>query len=279
MKRLLPITAIALAFLVPLSLHAQRGGMGGRSGGGSPHVSSGFRSGGSGGMRSFAPARPSSPGMFSSAPRRFSSGPSGPRTFALRSGVVTRGFSPVRRSFFPDRRFGFHRFHDRFFFRNSFFFPGCFGCASPFFFGTGFIGDPYFYSSFPGDYYGPPPSQPVVVNSDNSSNVDLANEVGRLSAEVEDLRNEDTRARDDRPSANPNSSLSAKEPAVATIFVFLDGHRISAKNYALAGQTLWIFDEHAARKISLADLDAAATEQANAANGVEFHLPAPPAQH
>ncbi len=59
----------------------------------------------------------------------------------------------------------------------------------------------------------------------------------------------------------------------ATIFVFSDGHRISAKSYAIAGQTLWIFSEQSARKYQLADLDAAATEQANAANGVEFHVP------
>ena len=199
--------------------------------------------------------------------------------FASRSGFAPRSFSPFRRTFVSERSFGFRRFHNRFF-HNSFFFPGCFGCASPFFFGTGFIGDPFFYSSFPGDYYGPPQPQTVVVSGDNSSNVELANEVGRLSDEVEDLRSENAGTRGYNPSAaNPGASLTAKEPSVATVFVFRDGHRISAQNYAVAGQTLWIFNEHTARKVSLAELDAAATEQANAANGVEFHLPEPPAPH
>jgi hypothetical protein len=65
------------------------------------------------------------------------------------------------------------------------------------------------------------------------------------------------------------------EPAAATTFVFHDGRRIGAQNYAIAGQTLWIFNEHTARKISLVDLDVAATEKANGANGIEFHLPEP----
>jgi hypothetical protein len=113
-----------------------------------------------------------------------------------------------------------------------------------------------------------------VVNTDNGNDVQLSADVQRLSDEVEDLRSEERRRYgDDRASAGSGTSLSAKDPAVATVFIFRDGHRISAQSYAVTGQTLWIFDEHAARKYQLAELDASATEQANAANGVEFHVP------
>jgi hypothetical protein len=112
------------------------------------------------------------------------------------------------------------------------------------------------------------------VNSDNGNDVQLSADVQRLSDEVEELRSEEHRRyAEDRAAAGSGASLSAKNPAVATVFIFHDGHRISAQSYAITGQTLWIFDEHAARKYQLADLDASATEQANAANGVEFHVP------
>jgi hypothetical protein len=50
---------------------------------------------------------------------------------------------------------------------------------------------------------------------------------------------------------------------------------LTAENYAITGQTLWILNEHAAKKFALSDLDQAATEQVNSANGVELHLPQP----
>jgi hypothetical protein len=184
---------------------------------------------------------------------------------------------------FVNRPFGFQHFHNHF--HNHFgFFNGCFGC-SPFFFGGGlFLGSP-FYPYYPGFYgagyygdnygYGPPAQQPVVVNTDNGNSVELTSQVQQLTDEVADLRNEENRRYyEDRARASSGANLSAKEPAAATIFVFNDGHRISAKSYAIAGQTLWIFSEQSAHKYPLAEIDASATEQANAANGIEFHVPA-----
>jgi hypothetical protein len=69
--------------------------------------------------------------------------------------------------------------------------------------------------------------------------------------------------------------MSAVSPAASTTFVFRDGRRVTAENYAIAGQTLWILNEHTAKKFAMSDLDQAATEQVNAANGVELHLPQP----
>ena len=287
--------ALGMALLASLSLHAQmRGSMGGgRSFSGDSHSSSGFRSsapnrsfagpsrGFASGPRTFAPGARS----FGSAPRTFAPRSFAPRTSAPRTSSTARSFSPVRRSFVTFRRGpGFHRFHNRFFF-DRFFFPGCFGCFSPFFFSSGFFfGDPFlfdpFYPGYPGYAYGPPPPPaPVYVNSDSGNDVALAAEVQRLNDEVEDLR-EEARDRDrgDSRTAAPNASITAKEPGLPVEFIFRDGRRISARNYAIAGETLWILDEHAARKYALSDLDIDATQQSNAAKGIDLHIPAAP-QH
>jgi len=128
---------------------------------------------------------------------------------------------------------------------------------------------PYPYYSSDYDYQSPAPT----ASYDSDSNGQLANEVHRLSDEVEDLRSEENRSRNDsRSEDRPSSSLSVPEPAVGVTFVFHDGRRIGAQNYAITGQTLWIFNEHTSRRYLLSDLDIAATEKVNGANGVELHL-------
>jgi hypothetical protein len=104
-------------------------------------------------------------------------------------------------------------------------------------------------------------------------------EVQRLSDEIADLRGEQALERiHDRPAPPPGTSMSVVNPVASVTFVFRDGRRLTAQNYAISGQTLWILNEHAARKFALADLDRAATEQVNASAGVEVHLPEPAKQ-
>jgi hypothetical protein len=198
--------------------------------------------------------------------------------------VRSSGFGGFR-SFGPSRRFGsfnrpfvrgrFVRFGHRPFFVNDCF--GFFGC-SPFFGASVFVGTPFFPGYYPGyypfypDYYPPPPPAPVVYNNDGND-VALATAVQRLSDQVEDLRDEQRSSRAYPQPAEPGASTSAVQPASSTIFVFRDGRRLTAQNYAITGQALWIFTEHAAKRYTLAEIDRAATEQANAANGVEVHLP------
>jgi hypothetical protein len=182
------------------------------------------------------------------------------------------GFARSCGGFFPchSRFFFRHRFHDRFFL--SF--------GSPFFgFGSPFFGASYIPGFFPEDYYGgyPPYAYqvpPEAAGSDNSADIQLAQQIQQLSDEVEDLRDEQASARrETREPPPPGASMSAVNPAVATTFVFRDGHRVTAQNYAIAGETLWILNEHAAKKVPLSDIDVAATEQVNAANGVDVRLP------
>lgn len=192
---------------------------------------------------------------------------------------------------------GFFFPHNHVFVHNNVFFHGCFGCFNPFFFNSGFFfGTPFFgfgfaggpfvgpfgypyYSSpyaYPSDYYAaPPPPPPASTDNSSSNDVDLAANVQRLTDEVEDLRSEN-RANNEREAANPNSSLSAKEPGGPAVFIFKDGRRVSAQNYAITGDILWVLDEHAAHKFALGEIDATATEHANAINGVEIHIPEAP---
>jgi hypothetical protein len=179
--------------------------------------------------------------------------------------------------------------HNRHFHHRNFF-PfnnNCFGAFSPFCnnfgFGAGnfFLGAPFYgasYPLFPEDYYVPPygmPQQAVSYPSDNG-NAQLALEVQRLSDQIADMRDEQARQHAEfrqPPPPPPGTSLSVQQPAGATTFVFRDGRRVTVQNYAITGQTLWILSEHAAKKMSVTDLDRSATEQVNAANGVELRLP------
>jgi hypothetical protein len=266
------------------------------------------RGGGGGGMRGGGGIRMSSPAPHVSAGRPvgsgFSSGPAFGRAQAGRPTFSRRPFSPAgspgiaanhfrnqNRIFFNGRDHRFHSgfFHHHFRFNNGFFGANCFGFGfgfgNPFcgsFISSGFLFvDPFFglgdgygagYPYPPPDYY---PSQPATSNDNNE--VALTAEIQRLSDEIQDLRDERKRDQQtqERPPASSGATLSAVPPSANTIFVLRDGRRITAKNYAISGQTLWILNENTARKTPLSDIDTAATEKANAENGIEIHLPEP----
>jgi hypothetical protein len=182
--------------------------------------------------------------------------------------------------FFSHDCFTFPCFNNGLFFGfgNPFLF-GNFGFGNPFLFGGGFGGWGASYIpgfDYPYGYYSQPQQQPVAVQSDNTANQQLALEVQRLSDEISDLRGEQAMQRmQSRQAPPPGTSMSVVNPAASTTFVFRDGRRVTAQNYAISGQTLWVLSEHAAKKFALADLDRAATEQVNSAAGVEVHIPEP----
>lgn len=282
MKPVLFLAVLGVVFLIPA--HAQmrggmRGGGGGMRGGvGGPRIGPGFRSAPGMPARGFAP---------------------GGRVFAGRPGTAPRGIvsrPPVTSShavftFHPRRARGhailfpncvgfpcFPGHHHHHLFGHSFFF----GFGNPFLFGNPFFSGfatagyipgfdyPYDYSNYN------QPQQPVVVQSDNGTDTQLLMEVQRLSDEISDLRGQQALQEiRNRPAPPPGTSMSAVSPAAETTFVFRDGRRLTAQNYAITGQTLWILNEHAAKKYAISDLDQAATEQLNSANGVELHLPQP----
>lgn len=202
-----------------------------------------------------------------------SPGMHGPR-FPVSNGP-RRGFFPGRGGFahagrFPHRGTFFHEpfrhHHGRFpFFANTCFF-------NPLFCGGGFFGASAFWPGpiFGPDYYEPynepynPPQEPATVQY--APDPYLHDQIERLTDEVESLRHEQ-QARDIRTlSSNPAPST----PEATTVLIFHDGKRLEVKNYGIAGQTLWIFNEQRATKFPLADLDVKATRTANELRGTEF---------
>jgi len=99
-----------------------------------------------------------------------------------------------------------------------------------------------------------------------------------LNIEEQRLREQDDRERerDEDSYARRSQSREEERAAVfpATALVFRDQHVEEVRNYAIAGGTLWVLNDHqAGKKIPLAQLDLAATAKMNDDRGVDFQVP------
>jgi hypothetical protein len=260
-KRLVGIAVTVTVLVVPGCLWAQRGGGGHSFGGG--RSSGGFGGHAAGGFSSFhsspAPVFHQSPGSsrFGSVRQAFGSRP-GPG-----------GRNPGRP--YRNRYYGY-------------------GFGYPYGYGYGFYPYGYYipsslsYAGFPDDYqsnqgaqappedYGAPPTE-----AEN----ELEGQVQQLSDEVAQMR-----AGGGYPPGPgygpgpgyPGPAYGAPAPAEAekqlsTVLVYRDGHQMEIQNYAIYGQTVWVFGDQITRKVALADLDVAKTKQLNDQRGVEFDIP------
>jgi len=79
---------------------------------------------------------------------------------------------------------------------------------------------------------------------------------------------------DSLPPAAKSKHEGDARPIDPTVLVFRDGHQQEVSNYAIMGQTVYVFDTRT-QKIALGDLDVPATIKANDDRGVEFQLPSP----
>ena len=135
----------------------------------------------------------------------------------------------------------------------------------------------FWYSPFYSPWSQPTDSQPVeeAPAPPPEQNDALANQVERLADEVEMLREERaSRAESRPPAATPQSAVDEKP--VPAVLVYRDGRQGEAQNYAILGQTLWVFGEQGTRRIALAELDLEATKRLNDERGVEFVSPHSP---
>jgi hypothetical protein len=163
------------------------------------------------------------------------------------------------------------------FFRSGFgppFFSCCFNRHRFFHHGL-FVGIPWGFYGYPGAYYSY--SADTYSSRDSSEysalyqqNQELAREIDRLSDDVERLRDEQSRYAAPAPKTGAQSKPEPDEP---TVLVFRDKHRQEVENYAIVGQTLWIFSEQRATKVPLSSLDVDATSRANDERGLEFRVP------
>src|SRR5271165_1420262 len=75
-----------------------------------------------------------------------------------------------------------------------------------------------------------------------------------------------------KPNRNDSAADANAKPVDPTVLVFRDGHQQEVTNYAIMGQTVYVFDNRT-QKIALTDLDVAATIKVNDDRGVDFHVP------
>jgi len=122
-------------------------------------------------------------------------------------------------------------------------------------------------------YYSyPAQSYPVYDAPPDNSNAYAAD---NQQQEIDRLNDEVARLRAERPlaaPANPAPPPSAEQIA-DTVLVFRDRRSEAIENYAIVGETLWVFNEQRARKIPIADLDMPATIKVNEARSIDFRLP------
>jgi hypothetical protein len=74
-----------------------------------------------------------------------------------------------------------------------------------------------------------------------------------------------------QPTA-PVASAPEPKPGEPVVLVFRNGHQQEVTNYAIMGDSIYVFDG-GRKKIALADLDIAATQKANDDRGIEFEVP------
>jgi len=95
----------------------------------------------------------------------------------------------------------------------------------------------------------------------------LAGQVQALTGQVESLRQEST----SQAPATPQPAVQTKH--ISTAFVYRDGRVVEAQNYAIFGQTLWLFGRETTRRIPLSALNLPATRQLNEEHGIDIALP------
>jgi len=153
--------------------------------------------------------------------------------------------------------------------------------GNPYYHHRGFYGRPgpyYPYAGYyPYGYYGWY-DDPLAYDTDNEDQDSYAGASypapypengGGLQRDVQPLSGKIDRLQADVEARNrPKTDL---EPATA--LVFRDQHIEEVRNYAIAGETLWVLNAQAAKKIPLAQLDLAATVKMNDDRGVDFQVP------
>ena len=229
------LTIAAFVILVALvSAYAQRGGM--RASGGGRGVAVGHASGG----HAFS-------GMHA----------------GMRSGIGARRSASFHARSFGRRGFGGGHFGGRGFHH-------CFSCRrgflNPWFAGFGYY-DPYWWWDSSSNY-----------DEDQDRELALANQMNSVNLEEQRLREQEDRDQGREQALYARrSQLPAEERAStgpATALVFRDQHVEEVRNYAIAGGTLWVLNDHqAGKKIPLAQLDLAATVKMNDDRGVDFQVP------
>jgi hypothetical protein len=160
------------------------------------------------------------------------------------------------------RQHGSHFDRRRVFVRNRFGYP--YGLYYPY---AGYY--PWYLDSFNGQYDDQTNDQPA----DSYASTDYPGPYREDSGLQRDVQN--LSGKIDRLQADVEARNRPKAQEPATALVFRDQHVEEVHNYAIAGGTLWVLNDSAAKKIPLAQLDIPATVKMNDDRGVDFQVPGP----
>lgn len=175
------------------------------------------------------------------------------------SGLARSGFG---RGFGSHGRDGNRHHEHRGFYRGRGYYPYYpYGAYYPYGY-YGWYNDPFFWDKEDEnqDAYAAyqAPSYPASNGEDNGVQRDL----DQLNGKIDRLQ-QDIESRNQPKDAEPETAL-----------VFRDQHVEEVRNYAIAGGTLWVLNDHqAGKKIPLAQLDIPATIKRNDERGVDFQVP------
>ncbi len=121
----------------------------------------------------------------------------------------------------------------------------------------------YYSDDYDGSYEQYPPAGYYMPPSGSTATYATQDEVARIQQEVSQLKEAQAQRYSDQIHTE-------------TVLVYRDGHKETIQNYAVTGNTLWIFNDTHARKVPLSSLDVAATKQDNDERGVDFIVPSKP---
>ena len=113
-----------------------------------------------------------------------------------------------------------------------------------------------------------------VAVYDNRESVDaLERRVQQLSDEVRLLQDQVTvtEAQIQTQVQRQQSQVSPpSKPAPPVVLILKNGKRLESQGYVSSGETLWIITAYGTERISLANLNVAATQRENLKRGIEF---------
>jgi hypothetical protein len=124
--------------------------------------------------------------------------------------------------------------------------------------GIGWLGSSYSYPVQPYPGFADAPAD------DSSANVAYPQQ----QQEIDRLNDEVARLRAERAPSVPATQAPEAQIRAETVLVFRDHHSEEIQNFAIVGETLWVFS-----KIPIAALDVPATTKANDSRGIDFRLP------
>ena len=161
-------------------------------------------------------------------------------------------------------------------------FYGTYGNLQPYY--PGAFAPPYLPQAYYPQPYVFPPSYtpyPVVENQfavyDNRQNVDaLERQVQQLSGELRLLQDQVMTANETQvqmqmqTQAQRSEATRPAEPATPVVLVLKNGERLESQGYVIAGDKLWIVTPCGTERMSLSNINVAATQRENLKRGIEF---------